>query len=114
MQNPEPFFNHAQELYPSGKYRPNTAHYFVRLLQDKGLLLRMFTQNVDGLERCEYCYVLMNLAPSLYSGFQSRLSYDMPDREDGDLAIILVKHLPEFWGYFRFIVNSWSFVDLLT
>ena len=56
-QNPEPFFALAQELYPSGKYRPNAAHYFVRLLHDKGLLLRMYTQNIDGLERCEYSYI---------------------------------------------------------
>ena len=51
--NPRPFFTLAKELYPSGKYRPNYIHYFVRLLHDKGLLLRMYTQNIDGLERCE-------------------------------------------------------------
>ena len=53
LHDPEPFFTLAQELYPSGKYRPNAAHYFVRLLHDKELLLRMYTQNIDGLERCE-------------------------------------------------------------
>ncbi|KAJ8298618.1 hypothetical protein KUTeg_022678 [Tegillarca granosa] len=50
-QNPRPFFTLAKELYPTGKYRPNYIHYFVRLLHDKGLLLRMYTQNIDGLER---------------------------------------------------------------
>lgn len=49
--NPRPFFTLAKELYPSGKYRPNYIHYFVRHLYDKGLLLRMYTQNIDGLER---------------------------------------------------------------
>ncbi|XP_060552811.1 uncharacterized protein LOC132714084 isoform X2 [Ruditapes philippinarum] len=49
--NPRPFFTLAKELYPSGKYRPNYIHYFVRQLYDKGLLLRMYTQNIDGLER---------------------------------------------------------------
>ncbi|XP_040826563.1 NAD-dependent protein deacetylase sirtuin-3, mitochondrial isoform X2 [Ochotona curzoniae] len=39
-----------QELYP-GNYRPNVTHYFLRLLHDKGLLLRLYTQNIDGLER---------------------------------------------------------------
>ncbi|XP_053574742.1 NAD-dependent protein deacetylase sirtuin-3 [Bombina bombina] len=48
--NPEPFFSLAQELYP-GKYKPNFVHYFVKLLHDKGLLLRCYTQNIDGLER---------------------------------------------------------------
>lgn len=49
--NPRPFFTLAKELYPSGKYRPNYIHYFARQLFDKGLLLRMYTQNIDGLER---------------------------------------------------------------
>ncbi|KAM5171925.1 NAD-dependent protein deacetylase sirtuin-3-like [Mantella aurantiaca] len=48
--NPHPFFTLAKELYP-GKYRPNYIHYFVRLLHEKGLLLRCYTQNIDGLER---------------------------------------------------------------
>ncbi|KAI1903952.1 hypothetical protein AGOR_G00000700 [Albula goreensis] len=48
--NPKPFFALAKELYP-GNYQPNAAHYFIRLLQDKGQLLRMYTQNIDGLER---------------------------------------------------------------
>ncbi|AWP00996.1 putative NAD-dependent protein deacetylase sirtuin-3 mitochondrial [Scophthalmus maximus] len=52
-QNPKPFFALAKELYP-GKYQPNVTHYFVRLLQQKGQLLRMYTQNIDGLERRTY------------------------------------------------------------
>lgn len=48
--NPKPFFTLAKELYP-GNYQPNLTHYFIRLLQDKGQLLRMYTQNIDGLER---------------------------------------------------------------
>ncbi|XP_018413166.1 PREDICTED: NAD-dependent protein deacetylase sirtuin-3, mitochondrial-like [Nanorana parkeri] len=48
--NPQPFFTLAKELYP-GKYKPNYIHYFVRLLHEKGLLLRCYTQNIDGLER---------------------------------------------------------------
>lgn len=52
-QNPKPFLSLAQELYPGGKYKPNLGHYFVRLLDEKKKLLRMYTQNIDGLERCE-------------------------------------------------------------
>ena len=48
--NPLPFYHLAHELYP-GKYRPTIAHCFVRLLSDKGLLLKLFTQNIDCLER---------------------------------------------------------------
>lgn len=49
-QNPEPFYALAQELYP-GKYRPTITHCFIRLLHAKGLLLKLFTQNIDCLER---------------------------------------------------------------
>ncbi|XP_059253466.1 NAD-dependent protein deacetylase sirtuin-3, mitochondrial isoform X3 [Mustela nigripes] len=48
--NPKPFFTLAKELYLRN-YRPNIIHYFLRLLHDKGLLLRLYTQNIDGLER---------------------------------------------------------------
>ncbi|OCL14538.1 NAD-dependent deacetylase sirtuin-2, partial [Glonium stellatum] len=48
--NPLPFYTLAQELYP-GKYRPTITHSFIRLLYEKGLLLKLFTQNIDCLER---------------------------------------------------------------
>ncbi|KAM8853567.1 NAD-dependent protein deacetylase sirtuin-2 [Synchiropus picturatus] len=50
MTNPEPFFALARELYP-GKFKPTLTHYFIRLLKDKGLLARCYTQNIDTLER---------------------------------------------------------------
>lgn len=49
-QNPKPFYALARELYP-GRFRPTVAHSFIRLLYDKGLLLKHFTQNIDCLER---------------------------------------------------------------
>lgn len=49
-ENPKPFFTVAKELYP-GQYHPTSAHYFITLLATKGLLLRCYTQNIDGLER---------------------------------------------------------------
>ncbi|KAK7929819.1 hypothetical protein WMY93_006214 [Mugilogobius chulae] len=48
--NPKPFFALAKELYP-GNYRPNEAHALCRLLLDRRLLQRLYTQNIDGLER---------------------------------------------------------------
>ena len=50
IKNPKPFFTLAKELYP-GSFKPTPSHYFVKLLEDKGLLLRHFTQNIDTLER---------------------------------------------------------------
>uniref|UniRef100_A0A8D0C278 NAD-dependent protein deacetylase n=1 Tax=Salvator merianae TaxID=96440 RepID=A0A8D0C278_SALMN len=49
-QHPEPFFALARELYP-GQFKPTVCHYFMRLLKEKGLLLRCYTQNIDTLER---------------------------------------------------------------
>ncbi|KAM4795556.1 NAD-dependent protein deacetylase sirtuin-2 isoform 1-T1 [Rhinophrynus dorsalis] len=49
-ENPEPFFALARELYP-GQFKPTVCHYFIRLLKEKGLLLRCYTQNIDTLER---------------------------------------------------------------
>jgi NAD-dependent histone deacetylase SIR2 len=49
-ENPKPFYALAHELYP-GRYRPTIVHSFIRLLYEKGMLLKHFTQNIDCLER---------------------------------------------------------------
>ncbi|CAI9629620.1 unnamed protein product [Alternaria burnsii] len=49
-KTPEPFYALAQELYP-GRFRPTITHSFISLLHQKGLLLKLFTQNIDCLER---------------------------------------------------------------
>ncbi|KAK6183463.1 hypothetical protein SNE40_010940 [Patella caerulea] len=49
-ENPKPFFVLAKELFP-GTLTPTPCHYFIRMLHDKGLLLRHYTQNIDTLER---------------------------------------------------------------
>ncbi|XP_073914540.1 NAD-dependent protein deacetylase sirtuin-2 isoform X2 [Castor canadensis] len=49
-KHPEPFFALAKELYPD-QFKPTICHYFIRLLKEKGLLLRCYTQNIDTLER---------------------------------------------------------------
>ncbi|PRW20829.1 NAD-dependent deacetylase sirtuin-2 [Chlorella sorokiniana] len=48
-RNPRPFYTLAKELFP-GTFLATPTHYFMRLLHDKGLLLRCFTQNIDSLE----------------------------------------------------------------
>lgn len=50
MENPKPFFQLAKELYP-GTFKPTPTHYFIKLLHDKGLLVRHYTQNIDTLDR---------------------------------------------------------------
>lgn len=48
-QRPEPFFRLCRELWP-GTREPTAVHRFVRSLHENGLLLRCYTQNIDGLE----------------------------------------------------------------
>ncbi|CUM66903.1 uncharacterized protein PRCAT00004588001 [Priceomyces carsonii] len=48
--DPKAFYTLAEELYP-GKFVPTEFHYLTRLLQDKNLLNRIYTQNIDTLER---------------------------------------------------------------
>jgi len=47
--NPDPFCSLAKEIWP-GRYCPTVAHAFIKLLSDKGILLRNYTQNIDGME----------------------------------------------------------------
>eukprot|EP00996_Jenningsia_fusiforme_P001278 NODE_2170_length_1272_cov_36.791496_g1697_i1.p1 GENE.NODE_2170_length_1272_cov_36.791496_g1697_i1~~NODE_2170_length_1272_cov_36.791496_g1697_i1.p1 ORF type:complete len:372 (-),score=78.89 NODE_2170_length_1272_cov_36.791496_g1697_i1:156-1184(-) len=48
-EHPEPFYELCKDMWP-GNYQPTPSHYFIRLLHEKGLLLRCFTQNIDSLE----------------------------------------------------------------
>jgi len=50
LYDPQPFYFLLKDLYP-GKIKPSKTHFFIRLLADKGLLLRNYTQNIDTLER---------------------------------------------------------------
>ncbi|CAN0198838.1 unnamed protein product, partial [Ectocarpus fasciculatus] len=50
MENPQPFYDLARAMYPS-QFKPTPTHLFIRLLQDKGILRRCYTQNIDTLER---------------------------------------------------------------
>jgi len=49
-QRPEAFYKLCREIWPNS-FRPTDTHRFIKLLHDKGKLLRCFTQNIDSLER---------------------------------------------------------------
>ncbi|KAJ2872324.1 hypothetical protein FB639_004361, partial [Coemansia asiatica] len=49
-KKPKPFYVLAKELYP-GQFTPTQSHFFVKLLAEKGILQRHYTQNIDCLER---------------------------------------------------------------
>jgi NAD-dependent deacetylase sirtuin 2 len=49
-ENPKPFFQVSKTLLP-GTLKPVTAHYFPTLFNRHGLLQRLYTQNIDSLDR---------------------------------------------------------------
>lgn len=49
-KNPQAFYSLAAELYP-GKFEPTIFHKFMHLIHEKGYLKRIYTQNIDTLER---------------------------------------------------------------
>lgn len=49
IENPAGFYKFAKRLYP-GNVQPGLTHRFLALLQKKNKLLRVYTQNIDGLE----------------------------------------------------------------
>uniref|UniRef100_A0A7S3PGM1 NAD-dependent protein deacetylase n=1 Tax=Aplanochytrium stocchinoi TaxID=215587 RepID=A0A7S3PGM1_9STRA len=44
------FYELAKEMWPDN-YKPSPTHAFIRMLHDKGILRRCYTQNIDTLER---------------------------------------------------------------
>ena len=47
-----PFWILAREMfYSNHKYHPTPCHFMLSLLKDRGVLRRIYTQNIDGLER---------------------------------------------------------------
>lgn len=50
LNNPSCFYSFAHSIYPSN-FTPSPSHRFIKLLEDKDLLLRNFTQNIDTLEQ---------------------------------------------------------------
>ena len=60
QENPAPFYQLAKELFP-GQYKPTPTHLFIRLLHEKGLLRRCFTQNIDSLEVIEFAVYIIEL-----------------------------------------------------
>ncbi|CAH0520489.1 unnamed protein product [Peronospora belbahrii] len=59
--DPAPFFEVVRNAFANSP-KPSPTHWFLKLLQDKKKLLRVYTQNIDGLEeaagvtRCIPCH----------------------------------------------------------
>ncbi|KAH0788176.1 transcriptional regulator, Sir2 family protein [Histomonas meleagridis] len=51
LQNPSIFWSVAHLIFPSETPQYSSAHYFIEALEQQGKLLRVYTQNVDTLEK---------------------------------------------------------------
>lgn len=50
--NPKPFYSLCKDLHPAhSKFAPTRFHYFMKMVNEKNDLVRVFTQNIDCLER---------------------------------------------------------------
>ncbi|KAF9291462.1 NAD-dependent histone deacetylase sir2 [Mortierella alpina] len=47
---PEIFYSFAREIFPSN-FVPSPSHYFIKLVEEHGKLIRNYTQNIDTLEQ---------------------------------------------------------------
>lgn len=48
--NPIPFYRFCPEIFPGPQFKPTVVHLFMRLLEKRGQLQRIYTQNIDCLE----------------------------------------------------------------
>lgn len=47
---PQPYVTLAKELWPGLQHSPTMTHSFLKWLSNKGLLLRNYSQDIDGLD----------------------------------------------------------------
>jgi len=72
-ENPGAFYELAKEMWP-GLYPPTKAHFFLKLLENKQLLLRCYSQNIDSLE--ELAGVSKELIIAAHGNFSSAHGLD--------------------------------------
>lgn len=100
-----PFLTRVSELWPTAKgaaprYRPTAAHRLMKALSDAGVLLRVYTQNIDGLEllagvpvdrvvqahghlrtiKCTDCDYAVNVGTVEYDVLVGKLRHAVPTR----------------------------------
>lgn len=50
LSNPSMFYSFAHKIFPSN-FVPSSAHRFIKLIEERGQLLRNYSQNIDTLEQ---------------------------------------------------------------
>ncbi len=85
--NPRPFFKLFSHLLYPGTHEPSRGHHFLRELEHRKKLLRVYTQNIDGLEAQAGVKAVVNCHGSFLSAtcLRCRKKYNWSDIE-GDVA----------------------------
>lgn len=77
MYKPEVFYSFAKDIYPSN-FKPSASHRFIRLLEERGQLLRNYTQNIDTLEQAAGIESVLNCHGSFATVSCVTCSYKCP------------------------------------
>lgn len=79
-ESPEIFYSFAKELYPA-QYQPSPSHLFVKLVEEKGKLLRNYTQNIDTLEHKTHIERVVNCHGSFATASCVTCGYKVDGKE---------------------------------
>ncbi|CAD6905248.1 unnamed protein product [Tilletia controversa] len=89
QQDPTCFYDFVHSLWPS-EFTPSPTHYFIKLLEERGQLLRDYTQNIDTLEhqagitRVLPCHGSFATASCTEAGCNYRCKGDDDDEDSGN------------------------------
>merc|ERR1712159_565203 len=106
QERPGAFYQLAKEMWAegvaSGVYKPTPTHCFIRLLHEKGKLLRCFTQNIDSLE--SVAGVPKELVVAAHGNFDSASCIETGDKvpvSEMMEAVVQGEDGPEGWAALR-------------
>lgn len=77
LHRPEVFYSFAKDIYPSN-FTPSPSHRFIKLLEDRGALLRDYTQNIDTLEQAVGISKVLNCHGSFATASCVTCGYQCP------------------------------------
>ncbi|KAF9426908.1 NAD-dependent histone deacetylase sir2 [Entomortierella beljakovae] len=82
-ERPQIFYSFAREIFPSN-FTPSPSHYFIKMLEDRGKLLRNYTQNIDTLEQKAGIKKVLNCHGSFATASCVRCGNQVPGDEIKD------------------------------
>ncbi|OXG14401.1 NAD-dependent histone deacetylase SIR2 [Cryptococcus neoformans Tu259-1] len=78
-EKPEVFYSFAKQIYPSN-FVPSPCHRWIKMLEDRGVLLRNYTQNIDTLESLAGVERVLQCHGSFKSASCLRCKHRVPGR----------------------------------